>query len=54
MLEDVILYTFQQCVYYVSKVSPQLGGGSVSSSSPRGASGNLKGAPCFPTISRGF
>lgn len=23
VLEEVILYVFQQCVYYVSKVSPQ-------------------------------
>lgn len=52
MLEDVILYAFQQCVYYVSKVSPSSWGqgcGRVRrlGSARWGVSGSLGGATCF-------
>lgn len=44
VLEEAVLCAFQQCVYYVSKVSP--GGGMERG---RGLSGNWEGRRTFPT-----
>lgn len=43
VLEEVIMYTFQQCVYYISKVGAPCGGGG--QQHPTGPAGASPAAP---------